>query len=76
MPLKLTEKKALACSTGFVDYNNLMGYFPFSAANNLVSTGGYKFHQSTWCGYILIRNEALNHATKAHRTQKTPRQSV
>ena len=51
----MTEKKALEYSTGFVDYNNLIGYFPFSAANYLVSTGKYKFHQSTWCGYILIK---------------------
>lgn len=49
----MTEEEALAQSTGWVKMNRLEGYLPFSAANYLVGTGKYQYHQSCCWGYIV-----------------------
>ena len=52
----MTEEEALAQSTGWADQaKGLFGYLPFLAANVLVGTGKYEFHQSGCWGYIVRR---------------------
>ena len=51
-----TEESALANSTGWVrGMDGLYGYLPFSAANFLVGTGRYEFHQCGCWGYVVKR---------------------
>ena len=49
----MTEQEALATSTNFIDIDGLLGYFAIRAANFLVGTGKYKFHQCCCWGYVL-----------------------
>jgi len=54
-----TEEIALASSSKWVDMNyngsRLLGYFSYSAANFLVSTGKYTiFNVHVW-GYVLMQ---------------------
>lgn len=51
----MNEEIALSKCTGWVDINNLLGYFSFECANFLVGTGKYKFHQCCCWGYVLER---------------------
>jgi len=53
----MNKKKALASCTGFINCDGLLGYFPFRAANYLVGTGEYHYHQSCCWGYILRKNK-------------------
>ena len=47
------EEDALKTCTDFINYPNIRGYFPFHAANFLVRTGKYYFHNVTCWGYVL-----------------------
>ena len=49
----MSETDALSQSTQHINCSNLIGYFPFLAANFLVDTGRYVFWQSSCWGYIL-----------------------
>lgn len=49
----MIEEIALSKCTKFIDYNNLLGYFPFKAANFLVGTHKYRFHSAGCWGYVL-----------------------
>lgn len=51
----MNEEQALKQSTGFIAMNGLIGYLPFAAANFLVGTGRYVFHQCCCWGYVLER---------------------
>lgn len=51
----MTREEALKSCTGFVNYPELNGYFPFRAANALVETGEFVFHQASPWGYVLRR---------------------
>jgi hypothetical protein len=51
----MTEQEALKTCSGFININGLIGYFGFRAANLLVSTEKYKFHQVCFWGYVLER---------------------
>ena len=45
---------ALSQSTKWINgKNNLYGHLPFDAANYLVLTGKFQFHQSTPWGYVV-----------------------
>jgi hypothetical protein len=48
----MTEEEALASSTGWTK-GEYIGYLGFHAANFLVGTGKYQFHQSCCWGYTL-----------------------
>ena len=50
----MTEAAALAQSSGWVR-GALEGYLPLSAANALVRTGHWEFHQVTPWGYVVRR---------------------
>jgi hypothetical protein len=49
------EEAALETSTGWIDTDGLLGYFGLHAANILVGTGKYQWHQVCAWGYILKR---------------------
>ncbi len=53
--LEMTEEIALSKCTMFINYDDKLGYFPFSCANFLVGTGKYKFCGVCCWGYILER---------------------
>ena len=59
-----TENGALKMSSGFVNYKNFTGYYPFSAANFLVKTGKYLWQQSTPWGYVLEKIETVREIEK------------
>jgi hypothetical protein len=54
------ETEALARSTGFVNCAGLIGYLPFTAANTLVRTKRYRWHQSCAWGYVLQKVSSVN----------------
>jgi len=62
----MTEESALTKSTNWADKNKgYFGYLPFEAANFLVGTGKYEFHQVCCWGYIVRQRDL-----EAHRSDK------
>jgi hypothetical protein len=55
----MTEQEALRKSTGFVNYDGLIGYLPFRAANELVRSGRYVWHQCCAWGYVVKKHGSL-----------------
>ena len=49
----MTEEEALRTCTGYVNYPEIKGYFPFRAVRALLATGKYVVHSSGFWGYTL-----------------------
>lgn len=54
----MSETEAIASSTNWVN-GELIGYLGFRAANFLVGTGKYEFHQVCCWGYVVKRIRSL-----------------
>jgi hypothetical protein len=49
----MSEEDAIASSNKWINIDGMVGYLNFEAANFLVGTGKWEWHQSGWMGYVV-----------------------